>query len=79
MWEEDPRYQQAAFLATAALLVGGTIVLAGLAWFTGDFDDLRAWAAVIGGFLAAWLIVVGCVSIVVRLVRRPSRRDRRHD
>lgn len=84
MWEEDPRYQQAAARLVIGLLVAGTVVLAGVCFWIGDFEPFLGWGAGLLVFAAAWFVVAAAVYGLVRLwswgvarTAKSSGRDRR--
>ena len=78
MWEEDPRYQQAKFKAILSIVVVGTLIVAGLSFFLGDWHPLRDWLGFLLWFLApftlGWLMVVGLVALVVKIAQGLARK-----
>jgi hypothetical protein len=66
MWEEDPRYQQAAGRWAVGLIVAGTVSLAGICFLVGDFEPIRGWVTGILLLEAAWLTVAAAAYALVR-------------
>lgn len=68
MWEENEAYQNASFRATLWVVAIGTLLLGIVGFIAGEYAELKNWLKVIVIFVDAWLIIVGVVYLIVRLL-----------
>ena len=68
MWDENPKWQIASFKTTVFIAGAGTVLLSIICFLSGEISPMRNWILGVSLFVGSWLVIVGIVYLVVRLL-----------